>query len=289
MDQQAFQNLSKKVNPSKYTDYRSYLKKVYLLVKGSLESYSYIKFTEQLGLGHCNALYLIINKGRPLTLKAAKKMAPRLGLSGKEKKYFLKLVEYQGSKDSGLRQKVFGEMLAIKSGILSTHLSKERLEFFSEWYHGAIYELLAFPEVEDDAKWLGKQLKPNISPKKIEESLSLLESLGLVAYNDELGRLYPTGEHISTGAEIRGIVFKTYHNQMMELGQRALSSEAGARRDMSSVTIGVSVDKMSEIKALTAKFRKELLALADAPDNNKEQILQVNIQVFPLTEVQKKK
>lgn len=288
MDQKKFQKLVATISPSSFADYRLYLSELYKLVKADQKSYSYIKFTSQLGLGNCNALYLIIHKNRPLTVKAAKKIAQHLGLKDKEKKYFLKLVEYQGITDPGQRRKVFSEMLAIKSSCLSKQLTKQNLEFFSQWYHSAIYELLGFPHSSHDPKWIGKQLKPHVPPGKVAESLKLLENLGLIQYDDALGRLNPTEEVISTGAEIRGIVFKTYHNQMIELGQRALSMERGSNRDISAVTISVSQDKMNEIKKLTGQFRKDLLALAEQQDCDKEQILQVNIQVFPLTEAQKK-
>ena len=288
MKKQTFQNLAQKINPSSFTDYRVYLSQVYATVKASQKSYSYIKFTEQLGLGRCNALYLIIKGNRPLTVKNARKIATAIGLKDNERGYFIKLVEYQRTGSSRERSEAFSKLLQSKSQLLTSKISKERLAFFSQWYHGAVFELLGFEDAKDDPVWLGKQLKPNVTPSKIGETLELLESLQLVCFDESRNRLFPTENQISTGSEIRGMVFKTYHNQMIDLGQRALGSEQGSNRDVSGVTISVSEASLEEVKRLTAEFRRKLLDLAES-EENKEQILQVNIQAFPLTEVQKKK
>ena len=100
--------------------------------------------------------------------------------------------------------------------------------------------------------------------------------------------MVPAGNNISTGSEIRGMVVKTYHNQMINLALGALSSGAAARRDITAVTIGVPVDAMEEVKKLTAEFRQKLLELGDRP-GRKEEVLQINIQAFPLTGVVRRK
>ena len=59
----------KNLNISDYTDYRVYLKDVYMRLKRFKKPYSYESFNEELGLGKCNAIYLIINGKRPLSKK----------------------------------------------------------------------------------------------------------------------------------------------------------------------------------------------------------------------------
>ena len=93
MSKSEFHKIAQQVRPSRYIDYKAYLKDLYTQVKKHFGRYSYIKFTEELGLGHCNAMYLIIHGKRPLTVKAAKRSCKPLGLIGVERQYFLKLVE----------------------------------------------------------------------------------------------------------------------------------------------------------------------------------------------------
>lgn len=284
-----FQKLVSAIKPSSFTDYRLYLRKVYEVIKEKAEQYSYIMFTASCGLGETNAMYLHINSGRPLTLKTARKIATGLGLTGNQRSYFLKLVEYQGGKTSEERNKAFQSLLAIKAKCLSGDWDKQKLDFFNCWYHSVIYEILRLSEAKDDPEWLAKNLKPAITAKKVRESLSLLEKLQMIQYDEGKDRLVPTELTISTGSEIRGMVFKGYHNQMIDLALKALSTEEPSNRDISSVTVGVPLSAMGKVKELTAKFRKEILELASELDE-KEQILQVNIQAFPLSaEIKKRK
>ena len=281
--------LATSVNPSGFTDYRQYLQKVYDTIKGAVKKYSYIAFTSLCGLGETNAMYLFIHADRPLTPKTARRIATSLGLKGEERGYFLKLVEYQHARKSEDRNDAFQGLLAIKARCLTGDWDRQNLDFFNQWYHSAIYEMLRLDGVKDDAAWIAANLKPAIAPSKVEESLALLQKLQLVQYDEELGRLAPTKANISTGSEIRGMVFKSYHNQMINLALAALSQERAGNRDISSVTIGVSLAAMEKIKELSAKFRQDLLQLADGMQD-KEQILQVNVQIFPLTsEIKDKK
>ncbi|MBF0442296.1 MAG: TIGR02147 family protein, partial [Oligoflexales bacterium] len=196
--------------------------------------------------------------------------------------YFLKLVSYQHSRNTDEREKTFQDVLVSKAKCLEGDWDRQSLEFFTHWYHSAIFELLHFDSVKDDPAWIAKNLKPAISPSKAKEALTLLENLKMVAFDEEKKRLVPITEMISTGSEIRGMTFKSYHHQMINLALTALSKEIATNRDISSVTISLPVEAMNEIKELTAKFRQELLQLSDR-HKEKEQIIQVNIQAFPLS------
>ena len=70
------------------------------------------------------------------------KIIGQIGLSGSAKKYFECLVEYQNSRDSSKREALFQTLISIKSKSLSSYEAKAQLDFFSEWYHTAIYEMI---------------------------------------------------------------------------------------------------------------------------------------------------
>lgn len=288
MKKNRFKEIVAGVLPTAWTDYRHYLKKVYETVREAEGRYSYNRFTADCGLGDSNAMYLLIHSGRPLTVKTARRIATALGLKGKERSYFIRLVEYQHARDPAARDKAFEKLLQLKNQTLAGDWDKKNLELFSEWYHVPVLELLRLDQARDDPDWIAGKLSPRVSRGKVEASLELLENLGLIVWDEERGRMVPAGNNISTGSEIRGMVVKTYHNQMINLALGALSSGAAARRDITAVTIGVPVDAMEEVKKLTAEFRQKLLELGDRP-GRKEEVLQINIQAFPLTGVVRRK
>ena len=283
-----FKKASSAIKPSSFTDYKTFLKKEYAFYKGILRPYSYDQFTEDLGLGKSNLMYHIIKGNRPLTIKTARKVASGLGLTGDERNYFIHLVEYQHTEHPEKRHKAFQKLLITKSKCLSGDWDRKSLEFFNQWYHSAIYELLRLEGSSDEPAWIARHLKYNVPESKIKKSLDLLEACQMLSYDESLGKLTPTEAKISTGREVRGIVFKSYHNQMINLALDALSKESGVDRDISSVTIGFSNEALPELKQIIAEFRQKILNL-EGKHKNKEQVMQVNIQAFPLSKPVKRK
>jgi uncharacterized protein (TIGR02147 family) len=69
---------------------------------------------------------------------------------------------------------------------------------------------------------------------------------------------------------------------MIRLGVESIDRQPPEERDVSAVTVGVNRDRIGEIKQRIAAFRKELLELA-CEDGDPAQVIQINIQAFPLT------
>lgn len=277
-------SIGKTINATDFSDYRSFLKSIYKLLKRSESSYSYTKLTQDLGLGQSNVMHHYITGSRPLTLKVARVIASSIGLTGPQRKYFLAQVEYQSSKKESERQDKFQKMLAAKASSLGKDMDKQSLQFFSAWYHIAIFELLRLKGAKDSPAWIAKHLKPNIGTQKVSDSLKLLEKLNLIAFDSDCQRLRPVTDQISTGSEIRGVIFRSLHHEMIQLADLSLSSDKPATRDITGVTISMPKNAWPEVKELTAQFRKQLLALSKQQDTC-DQVVQINIQAFSLSKI----
>jgi uncharacterized protein (TIGR02147 family) len=70
---------------------------------------------------------------------------------------------------------------------------------------------------------------------------------------------------------------------MIRFADKALDAVPAARRDISSITIPILAKDFGKVKEQIQLMRKELLNLAAAPGSG-EDVVQVNIQLFPLTE-----
>jgi uncharacterized protein (TIGR02147 family) len=55
------------------------------------------------------------------------------------------------------------------------------------------------------------------------------------------------------------------------------------RRDISALTLSIRRENFSELKSRIISFRKELMELASGEENT-DWVVQINIQLFPLTE-----
>ncbi|SMF49273.1 TIGR02147 family protein [Pseudobacteriovorax antillogorgiicola] len=287
MNQDLMDMLKQKVSPLDYLDYRQYLDAVYQIVKSKLNRYSYIRFSEDLGFSRTNVLHLIIKGKRPLTSKAASKVIAALQLSGPEKKYFVNLVKYQNARQPQSRENLFQELLQIKSKVLSQPESQSQLEFFSEWFHVIIYQMTFMADFNADPSYIAKAVKPNIRPEQARKSLQLLKSLKLIEDNPETGRLEPTKLRVTTGDEVASIAVTRYHQRMIDLGKESITSVPDQERDISSVSISIPMTLLPSLKEEISVFRKKILALADQKRNQCDEVYQMNIQLFPTTDLNK--
>jgi uncharacterized protein (TIGR02147 family) len=74
----------------------------------------------------------------------------------------------------------------------------------------------------------------------------------------------------------------TYHRAMLKRAAEAIEGVPAARRDLSSLTLRVRESSIPQLKSRLARFRRELLEL-EACETDGDQVLQLNLQLFPLT------
>jgi uncharacterized protein (TIGR02147 family) len=68
----------------------------------------------------------------------------------------------------------------------------------------------------------------------------------------------------------------------LKLASNALEQVSTPRRDISTLTAGVSEEGFNIIKKEIQLFRKRLVQLIDE-DKNQDRVYQINFQLFPLT------
>jgi len=275
--------IASRVSVSRFLDYKEYLQAVYEAIKQELGKYSYINFSDDLGFSKTNVLHLIIKGRRPLTSKAAAKIADVLQLQSKDRKYFSDLIAYHNSRDSMQRELLFQDLVDLKAKeVKSEDKLLAQLEFFTEWFHSAIYELCFTNAFTPDPKQLAAMLTPRIRPEQARKSLELLERLGLIRRDDAGSSYLPTHSRISTGDEIASLAITRYHQKMIELGKESLTAIQAQSRDISSVSIAIPSSLLPEVKREISLFRKKLLNMAEQA-NNADVVYQTNIQFFPLS------
>ena len=284
MSKTEIRRLSGSIDPTKFQDAKEFLSAVYLELKARIPQYSYTRFTEDMGFGACNAMYLIIHGRRPLTLKGAEKLVSALGLTGVGRQYFLQLVKSQRADGASERETVFDRLVALKAKSLPKALDRRQLEFYNDWYNAAILELLSLEQASDDPDWLSSHLMPTVAPLKVKKSLGLLKKLGHLVFDKQRGRLVPSNQELSTGSEVLGLAVIRYHQQMIGLAKGALMDIAPMERDISAVTIGVPAERIDELKEKIRTFRRELLDFSQSCADT-DQIVQLNIQLFPIARI----
>ena len=268
--------------PSRYLDYRQWLVDFYECTKETLGSYSYIQFSADLGFGENNVVHLITRSKRNLTLKSLARMVEELDLKGKEVLYLETLVEYSNSRKSEVREKLFQKLLSLKSRVLSSSLDQNQLEYYREWYHPVVREMVAMPGFKEDPHWIADRIVPRILPEQARKSLELLRELGLVEVNETTNQLFLTQTNVTAGDEVAGHAIVRYHQRVIELARDSITRVDADERDISAVTVGLSDETFQNIKNEIQQFRKHILRIAEQ-EKDPARIYQINFQLFPFS------
>src|SRR4051812_11507709 len=84
----ALRELAKELGATNFPDYRSFLAALYAEAKAREPSYSYVRFSTDIGLGSRNA-HAVVQGKRALTARTGAVVAQALELRGADRRYFL--------------------------------------------------------------------------------------------------------------------------------------------------------------------------------------------------------
>lgn len=265
-----------------HLSYREYLQALHQAMKATAESYSYLQFAEDLGFSKSNVLWLVVSGRRKLSSKASGRIVDALDLRGNDRRYFLTLVRYCNARRPDDRQALLEELLRQRKADLPTTVLQENLEYYSEWFHPVIREMTSLADFQSDPHWIAEKLAMKILPKQAEKSLRLLEELNLIRFDAKKKRHYPTGEAILPDRTVSTLAAVRYHQQMCEIASEALTRVSAANREYNTITICVSKEEAMEIGALIHELCERIVR-AEQKAKKKDQVFQVNLQLFPLT------
>jgi uncharacterized protein (TIGR02147 family) len=263
-----------------YSNYRTYLQDFYDFKKAEQPIFSHRYFAQKAGLTSPNYLKLVMDGKRNLTKKSLVKFMAALGLKGKRAEFFENLVFFNQAESLPERNLYYANILRVRAKAGIRKMDEAQFQLFSDWRHIVVRELAAAKGFRPDARWIAKKLGGSITEKEAEDSLKLLATLGLLKRT--ANGFAQADSNITTSDEVRSLLVKNYHRQMIQMAAAALDDLPAARRDISSITIPIHPKDFPKLKEQIQLMRKELLNLG-AEAGAGEEVVQVNIQLFPLT------
>lgn len=281
--------VSQDIDVTNFMEYQDYLKALYEAGKQHLESYSYLRFAEDLGFGATNVMRLTIAKKRRLSMQSARRIADAMKLKHKKRQYFLNLVQYNNMSSKDQKTELFLKVLSKKQEA-SEQADKALITYFSEWTHPVIRELVRLPHFQANAEWLQKNLYPTLKSESLEESLSFLSKQGMIKWNDHEQRYEVAdtqAQIISQDAVSRSLSVLSFHQQMMELARQLILVVPKENREYNALTLRLRPEQWQELRQKIRSFCAEALAREEDPHPD-DIVLQMNVQLFPYTKPQQK-
>ncbi len=255
--------------------YRLFLQEAFARRKEANPAYSHRAFSRQLGIHH-GSLQAVMKGRRPFPLDLVNQAALRLGLSASEKAKFLESIvstlKYRGR-------------LEITRARQATLLEESRhASIIAEWEYAAILSLLDVPEFKPDPTWVGARL--GITARRSQECLEALIATGFLIRQPN-GRLLKSSPAYRTTDNVSSDALRRSHAETLQHAALKMDSVPIKFRDNSSITIALDPKKLPMLKALSRRYRREFIALAEKGERT--EVYQLAIHLFPWTQVTTKK
>lgn len=263
-----------------YSNYRQYLQDYYQAQKQENPKFSLRFFAKKAKFPSHGLLKFLMEGKRNLSKKTLVKLSDALDFDKARTQYFENLVFFNQALT--LEEKNFYYQKLVQSTSKSTFqkLEVSQLQIFRKWYNIVIREMLNLKGFRNSPAWISSQLLPRVEPYEVEEALSMLLVSGVI--KKTANGYKPAEPDITTDDEIKSFLVKNYHAQMLKLAAWAQDEVPGKERDISSVCFAIKESELPNLKKQIQLMRKELRNFS-ASDGEGDRIVQVNIQLFPLS------
>lgn len=263
-----------------YSNYRTYLQDYYHFHKSLNRNFSLRYFAKKADFPSHGLLKYLMEGKRNLSKKSLVKLTFALELNREQSQYFENLVFFNQARRLEEKNFYYEKLLRIPGKTTFSKLDASQLQIFQRWYTIAVREMLNLKGFRGNSAWIADQMLPKTEAYEIEESLQSLLATGLIKRT--ANGYKATEPDITTDDEVKSFLVKRYHAQMMKLSAWAQDEVPSRERDISSVCFAVKESELPNLKKQLQLMRKELRSFA-AGNKDGERIVQVNIQMFPLT------
>jgi uncharacterized protein (TIGR02147 family) len=263
-----------------YTNYREYLRDAYQELKSRDPGFSYRRLAEAVGFKTAGFFTRILKGEKNISEDMAARFARFLKLGPKDADFFRKLVRFNQARTHEEKKDSLNRLLNGKYPWLK-ETGAHQYRFYEKWYYPLIREILNTFPFRGDYRKLARTVVPAISPAEAQEAVRFLEENGFIRRNAD-GGYYLVDRFLNAGTDIAALSIHTFQMATMDLAKKALERFPPAERDISTLTLSLSRQGASRMKARLAEFRSDLLEIAKS-DGKVDQVYQLNFQIFPVS------
>jgi uncharacterized protein (TIGR02147 family) len=265
-----------------YTDYRKYLRDFHAAQKAKNQWYSYQIMAKKAGFRSKSFIAEIINGQKNLSKEGIFRIAKACGIKGKAFAFFELLVAFNQAKTTEQRNHFFTKLTEFNRRSCTTQRLVDQYEFYAQWYHNTVRELVTMKDFKEDYALLSKSIKPPITPGQARDSVQLLLRLGLLK---KAGSKYiQTDTHITTGDEVRSTAVARFHLQNLQLAAEAIDRCDPDSRDISCSVAGLSPTGISKVKSEIQQFRQRLIGIINSDKTPARVVYHINFQMYQTSE-----
>lgn len=269
-----------------YMNYRKFLKDFYEHAKLHKRGFSFRSFSKRAGFGSPNFLKRVMEGERSLTEKSVVQVCVGLGLNKQETEFFKNLVAFNQAENNEEKNTYYRQLLQSQKYSKLKPMERDQYEYYSSWYHPVVRELIVSKRFDGQLESICKMIFPKISLKQVQKSVELLERLKFIKKIAE-GQWEQSESLVTAGAQVSSVILYNYHSSILDLAKYQLFKGDYKKRDISALTLGVSKERLPQIKKRVQEFRREILQMV-AEDTQPEEVVLLAMQLLPLTQDEQK-
>ncbi|WP_413580788.1 TIGR02147 family protein [Bdellovibrio sp. HCB288] len=236
--------------------------------------YSLRSFARDLGVGHSWLSEFLAGK-KGLSDSTAEKIVQALSLSRQDAELFKLSTRAAHARSSTERERAFTELQQIKPKSIRKVKAQEVVRAGS-WYHLAILELTELPDFKHHELDIAQRLR--LPKPTVSRALQDLISHGHLKV--ENGRMQAVSAQTESDMDVPSVAIRQYHEQILQLGQRALHEQIVEQREFMSTTFAFSTERMVEAKKAIRDFQSFFAKEFYQETDNKDSVYQMSMQFF---------
>jgi uncharacterized protein (TIGR02147 family) len=274
-------NPIKSPNIFDYLDHKEFLKEYQLYRQGQDNSFSKSQFSRMLGMPNTRSYFNDVLKGKAITASFVERFTQALALDSHQAKYFRLLVQFNQSPSSQERELAYDQLIHYRRNKIHPTIIDE-MEYYQNWYNGAIRSLLDIIDTKGDIQQISRSLFPKISSAKITESLQLLQRLQLIAPNTK-GYLKPTHKHTFSSSYSSAPMVRQYQCQQIDLLKQFILQNTKEPGNTSTTFVTVSSKAYIQIEKQLQSFKQNIRTIIDSDQEPANKLYLLTNALTPLT------
>lgn len=265
-----------------YADYRDFIRDYMEHKKAQNSAFSYRYLAQKAGINSSSFYTQVVKGRRNLTKQTIIKTIHALKLTHEESLYFEYLVFFSQAKTSTEKNHFFELMVELRKNNDINAVSDEEFDYFAEWYHCVIREVVTMVEDPTDYEMMAKKLKPKVTPLQVKQSVALLERLGFIT---EVDGTYEQREpllHSSSNSDFRRYHLIQFQLKMIDVLRSSYGNWDDNERLTATTVYAISNRNYKRSIEILRETRKKLLALAET-DEEASAVYMLSTNLIPVT------
>jgi uncharacterized protein (TIGR02147 family) len=157
-------------------------------------------------------------------------------------------------------------------------MAEDAFAYISNWYYAAILELTFTQDFNYDIQWMAKTL--SLTQSEIKIAVERLLRLGLLEkQNGTLVKVHKALTNFTPG--FTSSANKEFQRQILTKALAAIDEVEAEKKDITSMTMAIDVDKLPEAKKIITKFRRDMCAFLE--EGEQTEVYNLGIQLYPIT------